>query len=46
MQEFVFRIKKVIFENKWLLTIAVLLSIFFIFKLGKAIGEFIYFINH
>lgn len=35
-----------ILKNKWLSLAAVCLSAFFIYKFGKATGEFIYYLTH
>ena len=41
-----YNVHLLILKNKWLSFAAVCLSAFFIYKFGKAIGEFIYYLTH
>ncbi len=41
-----YKVYNLILGSKWLTFIAVCLSVFFIYRLGKATGEFIYNVTH
>jgi len=38
-------VKNLVQTNKWAMIIAIILSVFFIFTAGKAVGEFIYYLK-
>ena len=39
-------VRRLILSDKKLTLVAVILSLFFIYRLGKATGEFLYYISH
>ena len=43
---FLTSVRRLILSDKRLTLVAVILSFFFIYRLGKATGEFLYYISH